>query len=62
MVQRPVSRLCKIEGMENNVNSDILNKDNVNEDSDHSENTSNRLKREAVIIAELKRKYTSDAK
>ena len=47
---------------ENNVNSDILNKDNVNEDSDHSENTSNRLKREAAIIAELKRKYTSDAK
>ena len=62
MVQRPVSRLCKIEGKENNVNSDVLNKDNVNEDSDHSENTSNRLKREAVIIAELKRKYTSDAK
>ena len=62
MVQRPVSRLCKIEGKENNVNSDILNKDNVNEDSDHCENTSNRLKREAAIIAELKRKYTSDAK
>ena len=62
MVQRPVSRLCKIEGKENNVNSDILNKDNVNEDSDHSENTSKRLTREAVISAELKRKYTSDAK
>ena len=46
---------------ENNVNSDI-NKGNVNEDSDHSENTSNRLKREAAIIAELKGKYTSDAK
>ena len=44
VVQRPVSRLYKIEGKEDNVNSDILNKDNVNKDSDHSANTSNRPK------------------
>ena len=37
MVQRPVSRLYKIEGKEGNVNSDILNKDNVNKGSDLSE-------------------------
>ena len=62
VVQIPVSRLYKIEGKEDNVNSDILNKDNVNKDSDHSANTSNRPKRKASIIGELKRKYTSDAK
>ena len=61
VVQRPVSRLHKIEGKVDNVNSDIFNKDNVNKESDHSEKTSNRLKREAAIIGELKRKYTSDA-
>ena len=62
VVQRPVSRLYKIEGKEGNVNSDILNKDNVNKHSDHSENTSNRPKREDAIIGKLKRKYTSDAR
>ena len=36
VVQRPVSRLYKIEGKEDNVNSNILNKDNVNTDSDHN--------------------------
>ena len=44
------------------VNSDILNKDNVNKDSERSENTSNRPKREAAIIGELKHKYTNDTK
>ena len=48
MVQRPVSRLYKIEGKEGNVNSDILNKDNVNKGSDLSENSNNRPKREAA--------------
>ena len=62
MVQRPVSRPHKIEGKEGNGNSDILNKDNLNNDSGHSVNTDNKPKREAAIIAELKRKYTSDAK
>ena len=60
MVQRTESRLHKIEGKEDNVNSDILSKGNVNKESDHSENTSNRPKRKAAIIGELKRKYTSD--
>ena len=60
VVQRTVSRLHKIEGKEDNVNSDILSKGNVNKESDHSENTSNRPKRKAAIIGELKRKYTSD--
>ena len=60
VVQRTESRLHKIEGKEDNVNSDILSKGNVNKESDHSENTSNRPKRKAVIIGELKRKYTSD--
>ena len=46
----PVSRLYKIEGKENNANSDILNKDNVNKSSDYSENTSNTSKREVAII------------
>ena len=62
VVQRPVRRLHKIEGKEDNVNSDILNKDNVSKDSDRSENTSNRQTRETAIIEELKRKYTNDAK
>ena len=62
VVQRPVRRLYKIEGKEDNVNSDILNKDNVSKDSDRSENTSNRQTRETAIIEELKRKYTNDAK
>ena len=62
VVQRPVSRLYKIEGKGDNVNSDILNKHNVNTDSDRTENTSNRLKMEAAITGELKRKYISDAK
>ena len=62
VVQGPVSRLHKIEGQEDNINSYILNKDNVNTESDHSPNTSNRPKREVAIIGELKRKYTSDAK
>ena len=53
VVQRPVSRPYKIEGKEDNVNSDVLNKDNVNRDSGHSGNTSNRPKREAAIIGEL---------
>ena len=44
VVQRPVSRLYKIEGKEDNVNSDILNKYNVNTDSDHSANSSDRPK------------------
>ena len=61
-VQRPVSRPSKIKGKEGNVNSDILNKDNLNKDSGYNINTSNRLKREAAIIGESKRKYTSDAK
>ena len=54
VVQRPVSRLYKIEGKEEKVNSDTLNKDNVNTDSDHSANTRNRPKREAAIIGEIK--------
>ena len=58
VVQRPVSRLYKIEGKEDKVYSDTLIKDNVNTDSDHSANTRNRPKREAAIIGELKRKYT----
>ena len=62
VVQRPVSRLYKIEGKEDNVNSDILNKGNVNKDSDHCANISNRPKRKAAIIGELKHKYTNDAK
>ena len=62
VVQSPVTRLYKIEGEEDNINSDILNKGNVNKDSDHSENTSNRPKRGATIIGEVKRKYTSNAK
>ena len=62
VVQRPVSRLYKIEGKEDNVNGDILNKDNLNKDSYHSANTSNRPKRKSAIIGELKRKYTSRAK
>ena len=62
VVQSPVTRLYKIEGKEDNINSDILNKGNVNKDSDHSENTSNRPKRGATIIGEVKRKYTSNAK
>ena len=44
MVQRPVSRPYKIEGKEGNVNSDIINKDNLNNDSGHSVNTNNRPK------------------
>ena len=62
VVQRPVSRLYKIEGKEYNVNSDILNKDNVNTNLCYSASTSNRPKREAAIIGELIRKYTSGAK
>ena len=62
VIQRPVSRLNKIEGKEENVNGDLSNKDNVNTDLDHSAHTSNRPKREAAIIGELKRKYTNDAK
>ena len=58
VVQRPVSRLYKIEGKEDKVNSDTLNKDNVNTDSDHSANTRNRPKRKAAIIGELKRNHT----
>ena len=71
VAQRPVSRLYKIEGKEDNANSDILKKDNilaeninghnVNMDSDHSTDTSNRSKQDATIIGELKRKYISDA-
>ena len=57
-----MSRLYKIEGKEVNVNSDILNKDNVNKDSSNGENTNNRPKKEAAIIGELIRKYTSEAK
>ena len=57
-----MSRLYKIEGKEVNVNSDILNKDNVNKNSGNGENTSNRPKKEAAIIGELIRKYTSEAK
>ena len=52
VVQRPVSRLYKIEGKEDKVNSDVLKKDNLNTNSDHSANTSNRPKREAAIIGE----------
>ena len=59
VVQRPVSRLYNIEVKGVNVNSNMLNKDNVNKDSDHSENTSKKTKREAAIIEESKRKYTS---
>ena len=59
VVQRPVSRLYNIEVKGVNVNSNMLNKDNVNKDSDHSENTSKKTKREAAIIEELKRKYIS---
>ena len=62
VVQRPVSRPYKIKGKEGNVNNDILNKDNLNNDSGYNINTSNRLKREAAIIGESKQKYTSDAK
>ena len=62
VVQKPVSKLYKIECKEDNVNSDILKKSNVNKDSDHSENTSNRPKRKAAIIGELKRTYISHAK
>ena len=62
VVQRPVSRLYKIEGKEVNVNIDILKKDYVNTDSDHCTNTSNRPKKEPTIIGELKRKCTSDTK
>ena len=62
VAQKPVSKLYKIECKEDNVNSDILKKGNVNKDSDHSENTSNRPKRKAAVIGELKRTYTSDAK
>ena len=62
VVQGPVSRLHKIEGKEDDVNSHILNKDNVNTESNHSANTSNRPKREVAIVGELKRKYTSNAK
>ena len=58
VVQRPVSRLYKTEGKEYKINSDTLNKDNADTDSDHSANTRNRPKREAAIIGELKRKYT----
>ena len=58
VVQRPLNRLYKIEGKEEKVNSDTLNKDNVSTDSDHTANTRNRPKREAAIIGELKRKYT----
>ena len=58
VVQRPVSRLYKVEGKEDKVNSDTLNKGNVNTDSDHSAKTRNRPKREAAIIGELKRRYT----
>ena len=47
VVQRPVSRLYKIEGKEDKVNSNILNKGNLNTNSDHSANISNRPKREA---------------
>ena len=50
VLQRPVSRLYKIERKEDNVRNDILNKDNANKDSDRSENTSNRPKREGAII------------
>ena len=57
-----MSRLFKIEGKEVNVNSDILNKDNVNKNSGNGENTNNRPKKEAAIIGELIRKYTSEAK
>ena len=59
VVQRPVSRLYNIEVKGVNVNSNMLNKDNLNKDSDHSENTSKKTKREAAIIEESKRKYTS---
>ena len=62
--------LYKIEGKGDNVNSNILNKDNTlveninghngNTDSNHSTNTSNRPKQDATIIGELQRKYTSD--
>ena len=62
VVQRPVSRPYKIKGKEGNVNNDILNKDNLNNDSGYNINTSNRLKREAAIIGKSKEKYTSDAK
>ena len=45
VVQRPVSRLYKIEDKGYNVNSDILNKGNVNTNLYYSVSTSNRLKR-----------------
>ena len=45
LIQRPVSRLYNIEDKEGKVNSDVLNKDNVNRDSYHSANTSNRPKK-----------------
>ena len=65
LVQRPISRLYKIEGV-NNVNSQVLRKDNitldlkndrtVNMDSDHND-TNIRPKRNAAIVKDLKRKY-----
>ena len=61
IVQGPGGRLYKIKGKEDNVNSEILNKGNVNKESNHSENTSNGLKKKAAITWELKRKYTDDA-
>lgn len=36
VVQKPVCRLYKIECKEDNTNTGILNKGNVNMDSDHS--------------------------
>ena len=61
VVQRPVSRLYRIEGKENNVNGDISNKDNVNKGSNRNKNTRIRPKSEAAIIGDLKSKCTSKA-
>ena len=62
VVQRPVSRLYKIEGKKDNVNSDILNKENVNTESGHSANTSNEPKKQAANNLRIKTKYTGDTK
>ena len=54
VVPRPVSRLDKIEGKNDNVNSDILNKENVNTESGHSANTSNEPKKQAANNLRIK--------
>ena len=57
-----MSRLYKIEGKKDNVNSDILNKENVNTESGHSANTSNEPKKQAANNLRIKTKYTGDTK